>query len=142
MLAFGATLSGMLMLVQQSPVIVATGPHSVGTRYHLTDYESACGPAVFRVRFRNGPEEDGRVEHVLIDGRPVRDAAEILDIRAARRFIDSIEIMNCGKDRRHPAFRGAMKLSKAASQVASLRDTLFFRLSREGSGDWRLTIDD
>ena len=77
----GATLTGLLMLAEQDTIIVATGPHGISPKYHQTDYESACGPHVFRVRFRNGPEEQGRVDHLLVDDRPVRNAAQTLPKR-------------------------------------------------------------
>jgi len=141
MLASVVSLAGMLVLTAQNTILVTTGPHGVRTKYHRTDYESACGPNVFRVRIRNGPEEDGRVDRLLIDGRPVRNAAETLQIRAARRWIDAIEIMNCGDDPRRPIFRGVMRLSKAASQAARLRDTLFFRLARDGGQGWQISLD-
>ncbi|HEX8238549.1 MAG TPA: hypothetical protein VF574_02290 [Allosphingosinicella sp.] len=121
---FGATLVGLLLLAEQKPVIITSG-NTVKPPHHQTDYESACGSNVFRVRFRNGPEEEGHVDRFLIDGIPVRDAAETLQILAARRWIQAIEIMNCGDDPRRPVFRGATRLSKSASQVAHLRDTLF-----------------
>lgn len=61
-------------------------------------------------------------------------AAEILDVRAARRWIESIGIMHCGTDPERPEFRGSMKLSEAESQVASMRPTLFFRITRQDGG--------
>jgi hypothetical protein len=140
MIISAATLAGLLILAEQGLVVITSG-NTIKPKYHWTDYETACGSTAFRVRFRNGPEEDGRVDHLLIDGRPVRGAAETLQIRAARRGIVSIEIMNCGTDPRSPVFRGSMNLSKAASRVASLRDTLFFRVSRENRGGWRLVVD-
>lgn len=114
--------------------------HDIGPRYNRTDYESACGSTVFRVRFRNGPEEHGRVDHLLIDGRPVRNAAETLQVRAARRVIVRIGIMNCGVDPQRPLFQGAMVLSEMESRRLGMRDTLFFRLTRDGR-DWHMTID-
>ena len=130
----------VLILTEQSPVVVASG-NTITPKYHRTDYETVCGSHVLQVRFRNGPEEDGRVDHLLIDGWPVRNAAETLQIRAARRGIDSVEIMNCGDDPRRPVFRGAMQLSKSASQIASMRNTLFFRLDRQSGGGWQISID-
>lgn len=140
MITFGKTLAVLSMLAEQEMITIRTGPHSINPTYRHTDYESACGSAKFQVRFRNGAEEDGRVDHLLIDGRTVRDAAETLQIRAARRWIDAIAIMNCGDDPRRPVFRGVMRLSESASQVARLRDKLFFRLIREGGG-WRLILE-
>jgi hypothetical protein len=139
MIIFGTALA-VVMLAEQSPVVITSG-NTVKPKYHRTDYESVCGSNVFRVRFRNGPEEDGRVDHLLIDGQPVRDAAATLQMRAARRGIDAIAIMHCGDDPRRPVFRGSMRLSKAASQVTSLRDTLFFRLTREGRKGWQMSVD-
>jgi hypothetical protein len=138
---FGAVAAGLLILAEQGPIVIATGPHGVSPKYHRYDYEAACGAFVFQVRFRNGPEERGRVDHVLIDGRPVRDAAATLQMRAARRGIDSIEILNCGMDSRRPVFRALMVMTKAESQAASMRHMLAFRLTREGRGEWRLVID-
>lgn len=134
--------AGLLMPPEQDMIIISTGRDDVGPRYNRIDYESACGSTVFQVRFRNGPEESGIVEHVLIDGRPVTGAAEMLDVRAAQRGIDRIGIMNCGADAERPAFRGIMELSKADSQTARLRPTLFFRITRQGREGWRLTTDD
>lgn len=114
--------------------------HDIGTRYTRTDYETACGSTVLQVRFRNGPEERGRVDHLLINGQPVRDAAETLQIRAARRGIDSVEIMNCGMDPRRPVLRGVMNLSEMESRAAGMRSSLYFRLTRHGR-DWEITLD-
>jgi hypothetical protein len=69
-----------------------------------------------KVRFRNGPEERGRVDHVLIDGRPVAGAAEMLDIRAARRLITSIEILDCGAEPRRPVFQGMINFEPMESR--------------------------
>jgi F-type H+-transporting ATPase subunit gamma len=69
-------------------------------------------------------------------------AAEILDVRAARRWIERIEIMHCGADPEQPVFRGIMEVSKAESQTAFMRPTLFFRITRQGREGWRLTMDD
>ena len=137
---FSASLAGLLLLTNQDTIIVTTG-HDVRPKYHQTDYETACGTNVFQVRYRSGPAEPGLVDYLMIDDRPVRDAAATLELRAARRAIDRIEITNCGQDFRHPVFRGVMKLNEADSQVARMRDTLFFRVSREGREDWRLIVD-
>lgn len=134
--------ASLLMPLEQDVIIISTGRDHINPRYNRIDSESACGSTVFQVRFRNGPEESGFVEHVLIDGRPVPSAAEILDVRAARRGIVSIGIMHCGADPERPVFRGIMELSKAESQVASMRPTLFFRITRQGRDGWRLTMDD
>ena len=115
--------------------------HDTGPRYARMDYEAACGSTVFRVRFRNGPDERGRVDHVLIDGRPIAGAAVRLQLRAARRSIDRIEIMNCGSDEKRPEFRGVLALSEAQSRVAGMRALLFFRLTRQGRGRWQFSID-
>jgi hypothetical protein len=115
--------------------------HDLGTQYNRTDYDSACGSTVFRVRFRNGPEEHGRVDYLLIDGRPIPDAAETLQIRAARRVIDKIEIMNCGMDPQRPVFRGVMALSKIESQGLGMRPSLYFRISRDERNVWQFVLD-
>lgn len=115
--------------------------HDLSPKYSRSDYESACGSNIFRVRFRNGPDERGRVDHMTIDGRSVIGAAELLQIRAARRGIDKIEIMNCGMDERRPVFRGVMAFSEIESRSLGMRWLLFFRLSREGRGAWRLVVD-
>lgn len=135
----GVALAGLLLMTEQggSDLILR---HDFGTRYTRTDYETACGTTVFQVRFRNGPEERGRVDRLLIDGRPVRDAAETLQIRAARRGIDSIGIMNCGMDPHRPIFRGVMNLSEMESRAESLRPSLYFRIIRRG-GDWQMILD-
>lgn len=133
-------LAILFIAAEQDTIVVTTGPHHVNPKYHQTDYETACGSTVVRVRYRQGPEESGRVDHVLIDGRRVRDAAETLQILAARRSITGMEIFDCGTDRRRPVFRGAMTLSEAESQAARMVNRLFFRLSRVGN-DWQLTMD-
>jgi hypothetical protein len=137
----GLALAGLPTPAEQGGEYIVSR-HDISPKYNRTDYESACGSAVFRVRFRNGPDDHGRVDQVWIDGRPVVGAAEQLQIRAARRPIDSIELMNCGLDSERPAFRGVMNLSKASSQVARLRPMLFFRITRQGREGWRLTTDD
>lgn len=137
-----ASFVSLLTPPEQDMIIISTGRDEVSPRYERIDYESACGSEVLQVRFRNGPEERGLVEHVLIGGRPVTGAAEILDVRAARRWIVSIGIMHCGADPQRPAFRGIMELSKAESQTAFMRPTLFFRITRQGREGWRLTMDD
>lgn len=135
----GVALAGLLVAGEQGGDLVLR--HDIGTRYTRTDYETACGSTVFRVRFRNGPEERGRVDHLLIDGRPVRDAAETLQIRAARRGIDSFEIMNCGMDPRRPVLRGVMNLSTMESRAAGMRPSLYFRITRQGRKGWQFTLD-
>ncbi len=134
--------ASLLMPLEQDMVVFSTGRDHIPRRYDRIDYESACGPTVFQVRFRNGPEAAGLVEHVLIDGRPVPGAAEILAVRAARRGIVSIGITHCGPDPERPVFRGTLELSKAESQLASMRPTLFFRITRHEGEGWRLTMDD
>ena len=138
--ALGTALAGLLVAGEQdsSDLILR---HDISPRYNRTEHESACGSTVFRVRFRNGPEEHGRVDHVLIDGRSVPDAAEMLDLRAARRVISSIGIMNCGMDPQRPVFLGVMNLSKLESRSLGMRWSLTFRLTRDGSDNWRMTID-
>jgi hypothetical protein len=137
----GAILAGLLMPLGQGGVVFSTG-HDISPKYNRTDYESPCGSDIFRVRFRNGPDEHGRVDHVTINGRGVPGAAEMLDIRAARRVISRIGIMNCGTDPMKPEFRGIISLSEAESRAASMRPALAFRITRQGDGGWRLTMDD
>lgn len=135
-----ATLIGLLVAaVQNDGTLVLT--HDASTEYDRTQYESACGSTVFRVRFGSGPSERGRVEHVLIDGRPIVGAAETLQIRAARRGIESISIMNCGTDPNRPIFTGALNLSVMESQAAGMRWSLIFKLTRDHNREWQITID-
>jgi hypothetical protein len=115
--------------------------HDISPKYNLVDYESACGSTVFRVRFRNGPDQHGQVDRVTVDGREVAGAAELLKLRAARRVIDRVGIMNCGMDPHVPVFRGILRLSESESRSLGMRWMLFFRLAREGRDGWRLTID-
>jgi hypothetical protein len=135
--------ASLLMPAQQDVIVISTKREiEIAPRYGRTDFESVCGSAVFRVRFRNGPDARGLVEHVLVDGRPIAGAAETLTVRAARRWIERIEIMNCGMDAARPVFRGSLELSKAESQLASMRPTLYFRITRQDREGWRLTMDD
>jgi hypothetical protein len=113
----------------------------ISPRYNRTDYESACGSAVFRVRFRNGPDGHGRVDRVSIDGRPIAAAVEQMADRAARRVLTRIGIMNCGSDPKQPVFRGVMEFSAIESRRLGMRPSLFFRVSRQGHEGWRLAID-
>ena len=136
----GAALSGLLMAGGQGGDDLVLR-YDVDARYNRTEYEAACRSTVFKVRFRNGPEERGRVDHVLIDGRPVTGAAEMLDLRAARRIIDRIGIMNCGMDPHRPVFRGVMVLSEEESRLAGMRHMLFFRLTRDGRKGWQISVD-
>lgn len=137
--ASGAALIGYLLAALQNDAVL--NQHDIGPEYNRTSYESPCGSAMFRVRFRNGPEEHGRVDHLTVDGRPVAGAAETLQIRAARRVIVRIGIMNCGIDLQRPVFRGVMVLSEMESKRLGMRDMLFFRIAREGRGDWRFVLD-
>lgn len=137
---FGATLAGLLMLAEQDTIIVTTGPHGISPKYHRTEYETACGTNVFRVRFGSGPEESGRVDHLLINGRPVRDAAETLQIRAARRWIQKIRITYCDRATSGSLIRGVIEFSEGESRMLGMRWALAFRLIREGE-DWRITVD-
>lgn len=137
----GATLTGLLLLADQGTVVVTTGRDHVNPKYHQTDYESACGSTVIRVRFRQGPEESGRVDHLLINGRLVRGAAETLQMRAASRLITGIEIFDCGKDPMRPVIRGMMSLEPMESRRLGMRWSLAFRLTREGREGWRMTVD-
>lgn len=142
-ISLSTIFAGLLMPAQQDVIVINTKREiPISPRHNRTDYESACGSSVFHVRFRNGPGGRGLVEHVLIDGRPVPGAAEMLDVRAARRWIESIGIMHCGMDPERPEFRGSMKLSEAESRIASMRWLLLFRITRQGREGWRLTMDD
>jgi hypothetical protein len=132
-------LVGLLMLADPAGNTIGSG-NTLNPKYHRYDFESACGVSVFRVRFRNGPMGRSRVDHVLVDGRPVPGAARTLDRFAARRAIERIQIMHCGKDPRDPVFGGIMVLSKPETQPASRQIELFFHLVRTGEG-WRITLD-
>lgn len=141
MSTFGTALAGLLILADPEMIVITTGPDSVSAKYHQTDYETACGSTVFKVRFRNGPEEFGRVDHLLIDGRPVPDAAETLQMRAARRLITGIDIVDCGTDHRRPVFQGTINFMPEESRMLGMRWSLAFRLTREDRKGWRMTID-
>ncbi len=136
----GVALAASLMPAEQTGGVVVLR-HDISPKYNRTDYESPCGSSVFRVRFRNGPGAHGQVDQVSINGRLVVGAAEQLQIRAARRVISRIGIMNCGADPRRPVFQGVMELSPIESQSLGMRPSLYFRLSPQGGGDWRLSID-
>lgn len=127
------------MLAEQTGGTIIS-ENTTSPKYHSYDFESACGASVFRVRFRNGSRGGSRVDHVMIDGRPVPGAAKTLDRFAARREIDRFEIMNCGMDPLRPAFRAMMGLSKPALQPYTRRNTLYFRVVRRGEG-WRFSVD-
>jgi hypothetical protein len=139
MIAFGTALTGLLMLAEPGGRSVGSGS-ILNPKYHRYDFESACGASVFRVRFRNGRTGRSRVDHVLIDGRPVPDAAETLDRFAAQRSIDRIGIMHCGMDPEKPFFRGVMELRKPESQPYSRHTSLYFRVIRHVEG-WRFSAD-
>lgn len=141
MSAFGTALAGLLSLADPETIVITTGPHGLSPEYHQTDYESSCGSNVFRVRFRNGPDENGRVDHLMIDNQPVPGAAEMLDLRAARRWITGVEILNCGSDQRRSVLRGTIDFEPHDSRRLGMRWTLAFRLTREGRDSWRMTID-
>jgi hypothetical protein len=133
-------LAGLLMAAVQDEGVVVL-KHDLSPRYTRIDYETACGSTVFRVRFGSGPVLRGQVNHVMIEGKDVPGAAAMLQLRAARRFIDRIGIMNCGMDERRPVFRGVMELSKAESQAAGMRASHYFRLVREDRKGWRIVFD-
>jgi hypothetical protein len=132
--------AGLLMPPEQDVVIIRTGRDNISPRYNRVDYESACGSTVFRARFRNGPEERGLVEHVLIDGRPVPGAAEILDVRSARREIESIGIMHCGADPQRPEFRGSLEAVRGG--VENRLDAVAAALPDHPASRRRLAADD
>ena len=141
-LASIAALAGLLVAAQpndESGVIVLQ--HDLDTRYTRIEYETACGSNVFRVRFGNGPVLRGQVNHVMVNGLPVPGAADALMVRAARRFIDRIGIMNCGMDPRRPVFRGVMELSKEESRSWGRSPSVYFRVSRNGDKGWRIVFD-
>lgn len=131
----------LLVTAEPTELTISTGRDFISPKYHQTEYKSVCGDKVFLVQFRDGSEESGRVDRLLIDGRPVLNAAEALQIRAARRNIDRIEIMHCGMDPERPIFRGVMALSEMESRSLGMRHLLFFRLSRQGPEGWQLTLD-
>jgi hypothetical protein len=137
-LVLSAALAATLPAEQGETIVLL---HDIGPKYNRTEYESACGSAAFRVRFRNGPDQRGRVEQVTINGREVAGAAGLLDLRAARRGIDSIGIMNCGMDPQRPVFQGVLRLSEMESRSLGMRWMLFFRLKKDDRGDWRMTIE-
>ena len=135
--------AGLLIPAQQDVVVISTKRDiPISPKYRRTTHESACGPTVLHLLFRSGPDERGVVEHLLVDGRSVPGAAEMLNLRAARRWIERIEIIHCGMLRERPEFHGIMELSKAESQNVRLRPTLSFRITRQGREGWRLTTDD
>ncbi len=138
-LILGAALAATMPTQQGDSIALM---HDISPEYNRIDYESACGSAVFRVRFRNGPDEQGQVDQVTIDGQEVPGAAGLLKLRSARRVIDKIGIMNCGMDPQHPVFRGILRLSEGESRSLGMRSMLFFRLTRQGHEGWRLTMDD
>ena len=141
--SLSAIFAGLLMPAQQDFVVFSTKRDiPISPKYRRIAHESACGRNVLRVRFRSGPEQRGLVEPVLIDGRSVPGAAEMLNVRAARRWIERIDIIHCGLDPERPEFRGIMELSEADSKLARLYPTLFFRITRQGREGWRLTTDD
>lgn len=140
MIISGVALAGLLMAAEQSDLVIKTG-NSISPTYHRTGYESACGTKVFRVRFRNGPDKNGRVEHLLIDGRPIQGAAETLQMRAARRLITGIEILDCGNDAQRPVLRGTINFEPGESRRLGMRWSLAFLLTREDRDSWRMTID-
>ena len=133
-------LAGLLTAAAQREGVVVLD-HDRSTRYTRIDYETACGSTVFRVRFGSGPVLRGQVNHVVVEGKEVPGAAEMLELRAARRFIDRIGIMNCGMDERRPVFRGVMELSKAESQAAGMRASHYFRVARDEGKGWRIVFD-
>lgn len=135
-----AALAGLLIAVAQDNGVIVLS-HDLGTKYNRTDYQAACGTAVFSVRFRNGPDGHGHVDHLRVNGRPVPGAADALEVRAARRVIDRVGIMNCGMDERRPVFRGVMGLSKFESQSLGMRASHYFRLIREGDKGWKIVFD-
>lgn len=135
-----ATLAALLMLSDQSPIVVATR-HPIAPKYHRYDYQSACGSNVFQVRFGYDGKENGRVEHLLVNGRPISGAAEMLEMRAARRLIMGIEILECGTDSRRSVLRGTINFEPGESRRLGMRWSLPFRLTREGGDGWRMTID-
>lgn len=136
---FGTALAGLLMLAAQDGAAPGSG-NSIGPRYHRYDFEAACAGSVFRVRYRNGPTGRSRVDHLLIDGRPVPGAAKFLDRFAARRAIKKIEIVSCGKELPQPHFWGILELSKPESQPFTKQNTLFFRVTRQGKR-WQFSVD-
>ena len=136
-----AGLAGLLAMAAAQDVDEIVARHDLGTEYNRADYESACGSTMFRIRFRNGPDGHGHVDHVLIDGRSVSGAADALEVRAARRVIAGVEIMNCGMDPRRPVFRGVMELSKIESRRWGRSPSAYFRLIRQGDKNWRLVFD-
>jgi hypothetical protein len=140
MVTFGAAWAGLLMLAEQE-IIVVTTRHDVSPKYRWHRYEAACGSHLFQVRFGYDGEENGRVGPLLIDGRAVPDAAEALDIRAARRLITGIKILDCGTDPQRPVLRGTIDFLPGESRRLGMRWSLAFRLTREGRDSWRITID-
>lgn len=138
-ITLAAALAGLLTSAQSGEAIILR--HDLSTEYSRMDYESACGSTVFRVRFRNGPEEFGRVDYLTINGKSVPGAAETLQIRAARRAIDRIGIMNCGMDPQRPVFRGVMALSEMESRSLGMRSSLYFRITRQGPKNWQFRLD-
>lgn len=137
---YSAALVGLLLLAEQGSIIIAT-KHPIAPEYHRYDYETTCGSNLLQVRFGNDGEENGRVDHLLLDGRPVADAAEALQIRAARRLIMGIEILDCGIGPRRSVLRGTIDFEPGESRRLGMRSALAFRLIRERRGSWRMTID-
>jgi hypothetical protein len=140
MFTFAASFSG-LMMVAEPETIVIDPRHWITPKYHRYNYEAACGSNVFQVRFGNDGKENGRVEHLLIDGRPIHGAAEMLQVRAARRLIMGIEILDCETDPQRSVLRGTINFEPGESRSLGMRWSLAFHLVREGRDNWRMTID-
>ena len=140
MSSFVTVLTGLLSLADPE-MIVISAVHDISPKYHQTDYVSSCGSNVFRVRFRNGTDENGRVYHVMIDNKPISGAAEMLDLRAARRWITNIEILNCVTGPQRSVLRGKINFEPGDSRRWGMRWSLAFQLTREGQDGWRMTVD-
>lgn len=138
-MAFSGILFGLIVATQGTVDLVFR--HDISPRYNRTDYEAPCGTNLFQVRFRNGPAEHGLVDYLMIDGRPVRGAAETLELRAARRLITSIEILDCAADPQRPVLRGKINFERMESQRLGMRRSLTFRITREGGDSWKISID-
>jgi hypothetical protein len=65
----------------------------------------------------------------------------MLDLRAARRWITSIEILNCSIDPGRPVLHGTINFEPGDSRRLGMRWTLAFQLIRDGRDNWRMTID-
>lgn len=135
------TLFAALALLSHQPSDnqITTGRWVVPA-YRKEALEVACGVSVFEARWRSDRSPRALFERVAIDGQPVENGVAQLQSRAAGRYLEDIDVLECGRDESEPAFRVVIRFSRAETRRLNLRELEYFWILRFDDV-WRIRWD-